>query len=34
MFNQNDILDDRKSKILREKSLPVEFPMEEKDISL
>ena len=34
MFNQNDILDDRKSKVLREKSLPVEFPMEEKDISL
>ena len=34
MFNQNDILDDRKSKVLREKSLPVEFPMEEQDISL
>ena len=34
MFNQNDILDDRKSKVLREKSLPVKFPMEEKDISL
>ena len=34
MFNQSDILDDRKSKILREKSVEVKFPMEEKDISL
>ena len=34
MFKQSDILDDRKSKLLREKSLEVTFPMDEKDISL
>ena len=34
MFNQSDILDDRKSKILREKSKEVNFPMDEEDISL
>ncbi len=34
MFNQSDILDDRKSKILREKSKEVTFPMDEEDISL
>ena len=34
MFNQCDILDDRKSKVLREKSKEVSFPMNEKDILL
>ena len=34
MFNQCDILDDRKSKVLREKSKEVSFPMDEKDILL
>ena len=34
MFNQCDILDERKGKILREKSKDVVFPMEEKDILL
>ena len=34
MFNQCDILDEKKSKILREKSKEVTFPMEESDISL
>ena len=35
MFNQCDILDDRKSnKLLHEKSKEVKFPMDEKDIAL
>ena len=34
MFNQCDILDEQKAKILRQKSNPVKFPMDEKDISL
>jgi len=34
MFNQCDILDERKSNILRKKSVEVTFPMDEKDISL
>ena len=34
MFNQCDILDEKKSKKLRQKSIEVTFPMEEKDISL
>lgn len=34
MFNQCDILDDRKDKILRQKSKEVVFPMNEEDISL
>ena len=34
MFNECDILDDRKSKLLRKVSEDVKFPMDEKDISL
>ena len=34
MFNQSDILDDRKSNVLRKKSKEVKFPMDENDISL
>lgn len=34
MFSQSDILDDRKSKVLRKKSKEVKFPMEDNDISL
>ncbi len=34
MFNQSDILDDRKSNVLRKKSNEVTFPMEESDITL
>ncbi len=34
MFNQSDILDDTKSKILRKTSKEVTFPMNEDDISL
>lgn len=34
MFKQSDILDDRKSNVLRKKSNPVTFPMEESDITL
>ena len=34
MFNQCDILDDRKSNVLRKKSQEVTFPMDENDIIL
>ena len=34
MFNQCDILDEKNSKILRQKSKEVTFPMNEEDISL
>ena len=34
MFNQSDILDDTKSKILRKTSKEITFPMNEDDISL
>ena len=34
MFNQSDILNEKDSKILREVSAPVSFPMDKKDIKL
>ena len=34
MFCESDILDDRKSNVLRKKSVEVEFPMKEEDILL
>ena len=34
MFNQCDILDEKNSKTLRQKSKEVTFPMDEKDIAL